>query len=224
MFSTLNTMIDRSRLVTDTTMLPRWNVSATICTAVFYGSTWIYILHLYVVLTQRSSLSLSLVHTHWYISTHTISAAGWQVLYCSEWSVSTGDFSSHRSMGSRTDLALWVYVCSWHLSALAAEGLLARTGTNFSLGPAQPQPLMCVCAYWSGLVIITAAANSERRPQERRWRRAEREARTAENTNVQGEGKKALTPCSTKHWCASEQIGSGLRKYSRPGSASVRLR
>lgn len=138
------------------------------------------------------SLCVSLWYTHWYISTHTISAAGWQVLYSSEWSVSTGDFSSHRSMGSRTDLALWVYVCSWHLSALAAEGLLARTGTNFSLGPAQPQPLMCVCAYWSGLVIITAAANSERRPQERRWGRAEREARTAENTNVQGEKK--------KHW------------------------
>lgn len=134
-------------------------------------------------------LSLSLLFTHWSTSTHTISAAGWQVLYCSEWSVSTGDFSSHRSMRSRTDLALWVYVCSWHLSALAAEGLLARTGTNFSLGPAQPQPLICVCAYCSGLVIITAAANSERRPQERRWRRAEREARTAENTNVQGRKK-----------------------------------
>lgn len=62
-------------------------------------------------------------------------------------------------MGSRIDLVLRVYVCSWHLSALAAEGLLARTETNFYLGSAQP--LMCVRAYWSGLEIINAAANSE---------------------------------------------------------------
>lgn len=36
--------------------------------------------------------------------------------------------------------------------------------------------------------------------------------------------KKTLTPCSTKHGFASEQIGAGLRKYRRPMSASVRLR
>lgn len=70
MFITLNTMIDRSRLVTDTTMLPRRNDSAPICAPVFYGSTWIYILRLYVVLTQRSSLSLSLVHTLIHKHTH----------------------------------------------------------------------------------------------------------------------------------------------------------